>query len=176
MPQTRRLAGTTALCDAISHGPHQFRRSKAARFRAPEIDLTRNGSGEESSLTEQTAQRSHYVMKTKAYCPTCESSFSFWRVVFAYSPFGLYCRSCGWRIVIGRDRENMWGMYGTFGVITLVLVHFIIARDPSRFAVLGVLWILSFALIEIIGGLLIVNLAHFSTPEKSAEHDDIVDD
>ena len=75
--------------------------------------------------------------------------------------------------MIGRDREIMWGMYGAFVVITIVLAQFIIARDPSRFAVLGGLWILSFALIEIIGGLLIVNLAHFSKPEKSAEQDDI---
>ena len=75
--------------------------------------------------------------------------------------------------MVGRDREIMWGMYGAFVVITLVLAQFIIARDASRLAVLGVLWILSFALIEIVGGLLIVNLAHFSTPEKSAEDDDI---
>ena len=115
------------------------------------------------------------VMKTKAYCPTCEAPFSFWRVAFAFSPFTLYCHNCGWRIVIGRDREILWGTYGTFVVITLVLTRFIIARDWSRMAVLGVLWIFSFALIEIVGSLLIVNFAHFSTPEKTAEDDDVVD-
>jgi hypothetical protein len=78
--------------------------------------------------------------------------------------------------VISRDREILWGTYGAFVVITLVLAQFIIARDMSRLAVLGVLWIFSFALIEIVGSLLIVNFAHFSTPEKSAEEDDIVDD
>ena len=113
-------------------------------------------------------------MKTKANCPTCEYPFSFWRVVFALTPYSLYCKNCGWRIVIGRDREILWATYGAFLVITLILAQFIVARDFSRLAVLGVLWIVSFYALEIIVSLLIVNFGRFSQPKKSAEDDDIV--
>ena len=105
-------------------------------------------------------------MKTKAHCPTCNYPFSFWRVAFAYSPFHFYCKNCRWRIVIGRDKTFMWGAIAVLAVISVILFQFIIPRDFRRLLILFVLWVVSFYVVEIITGLVIVNVAQFYKPEE----------
>ena len=104
-------------------------------------------------------------MKTEASCPTCNFPFSFWRVAFAYSPFQLYCKSCRWRIVIVGDKQFTWAALAAVAVVSVVLFKFIVARDLSRLLVLSAVWLVLFEMIEIIIGVIIVNVARFSRPE-----------
>ena len=108
-------------------------------------------------------------MKTKAHCPTCNFPFSFWRVAFLLTPFEFYCKNCGWRIVIGHGKQFMWGAIAAVAFISVILFQFIIARDMRRLLILAVLWLVSFYIIEVISGLLIVNVARFSKPESDAD-------
>lgn len=111
-------------------------------------------------------------MKTEAHCPTCNFPFSFWRVAFLLNPFQFYCINCGWRIVIGGDRTFLWGAVAAIAVISVILFQFIIARDMRRLLILFVLWVVSFYVVEIITGLLIVNVAQFYKPEESDSDDE----
>ena len=110
-------------------------------------------------------------MKTEAYCPTCNFPFSFWRVAFAYSPFALYCKNCRWRIVVVGDKKFMWAELGMLAIISIILANLIIARDFSRLLILGALWLVFFAILEIIFALIIVNMAQFSKPAEA--HNDL---
>ena len=110
-------------------------------------------------------------MKTEAHCPTCNFPFSFWRVAFLLDPIHFYCKNCGWRIVIGNDRTFLWGAIATIAVISVILFQFIIARDFRRLLILFVLWLVSFYVVEIIIGLVIVNVARFYKPESNADRD-----
>ena len=111
-------------------------------------------------------------MKTEARCPTCDYPFSFWRLVFLYSPFHFYCKSCGWRIVIGKDKTFMYSAMAAIAVISVILFNFIIARDMKRLLILGAIWLVSFYIVEIIISLLIVNVAEFYKPEESDGEDE----
>ncbi|HJT29284.1 MAG TPA: hypothetical protein VJ784_17865 [Pyrinomonadaceae bacterium] len=104
-------------------------------------------------------------MKTEAHCPTCNHPFSFWRVAFLYDPFHFYCRNCSWRIVIGNDKIFLWGALAAVAGISFMLLQFIIARDMWRLLIIAVLWLVSFQIIAIITGLVIVNVARFYKPE-----------
>ena len=110
-------------------------------------------------------------MKTEAHCPTCNFPFSFWRVAFLYSPFHLYCKNCGWRIVIRHDKAFMWSLLAAVGLISVILFNFIVARDIRRLLILCALWLVSFYVVEIIAGLVIVNVGEFSKPEESDNDD-----
>ena len=112
-------------------------------------------------------------MKTEAYCPTCNSRFSFWRVAFAYSPFALYCKSCRWRIVIIGDRKFMWAELAVLAMFSVILASFIIARDFSRLLILFALWLVFFIILEIIFALIIVNMAQFSKPAERVVNNDL---
>jgi hypothetical protein len=103
-------------------------------------------------------------MKTRAHCPTCNFPFSFWRVAFLYDPFHFYCSNCRWRIVIGHDKAFLWGALAAIAVISFILLQFIIARDWWRLLILAVLWFVSFQIVAIITGLVIVNIARFYKP------------
>lgn len=108
-------------------------------------------------------------MKTQAHCPTCNFPFSFWRVAFLYDPFHFYCRNCGWRIVIGHDKAFLWGAFAAVAAITYILLQFIIARDWWRLLILAVLCLVSFQIVAVITGLVIVNVARFYKPEPDAD-------
>jgi hypothetical protein len=108
-------------------------------------------------------------MKTEAHCPTCNFPFSFWRVAFLLNPFEFYCKNCGWRIVIEHDKAFLWGAISVIALISVILFQFIIARDMRRLLILGVLWLVSFYIVEIITGLVIVNVARFYKPESDAD-------
>jgi len=110
-------------------------------------------------------------MKTEAHCPTCNFPFSFWRVAFLLDPFHFYCKNCRWRIVIGHDKRFMYGAIAAVAVISVILFQFLIARDMRRLLILAVLWIISFSIVEIITGLVIVNVARFYKPESDADPD-----
>ena len=107
------------------------------------------------------------TLKTEAPCPTCNVPFSFWRVVFAYTPFNLYCKNCRWRIVI--NPAWGWAAAAAFIAISFILISFVRARDWSRLLVLGILWVILFYVIEIVVSLMIVNLAQFSKPEEEQD-------
>ena len=62
----------------------------------------------------------------------------------------------------------MVGAIAAVAIISVILFQFIIARDTQRLLVLGVLWLVSFYVVEIITGLVIVNVAQFYKPEESA--------
>lgn len=111
-------------------------------------------------------------MKTEAHCPTCNYPFSFWRVAFLLNPFQFYCKNCGWRIVIGGDKTFLLSAVAAIAVISYILLQFIIPRDYGRLLILFVLWIVSFYIIEIITGLVIVNVAQFYKPEESDGDDE----
>lgn len=111
-------------------------------------------------------------MKTEAHCPTCNFPFSFWRVASLLNPFEFYCKNCGWRIVIGHDKAFMWSAITVVALISIILFQFIIARDMRRLLVLCVLWLISFCVVEIIAGLVIVNVAQFYKPEESDGDDE----
>jgi hypothetical protein len=106
------------------------------------------------------------TLKTKALCPTCNLSFSFWRVAFALSPYHLYCKNCRWRIVM--NPAWGWAAWAAFIIISLILIRFVRPGDWSRLLVLGVLWVVFFLIIEIIVSLLIVNMAQFSKLDDEA--------
>ena len=108
-------------------------------------------------------------MKTKAYCPTCEFPFSFWRLACAYSPFAFYCVNCNTRIVIGRATSFMWGLLVGIVGMTFLLANFIIPRDMVRLAVLVVLWLASVFVISFIVALLMVNMGQFYAPDESVD-------
>ncbi len=108
-------------------------------------------------------------MKTEAHCPTCNFPFSFWRVAFLLNPFEFYCKNCGSRIVIGHDKTFLWGAFAAVAVISFILLQFIIPRDMWRLLILGVLWVVSFEIVAIITGLVIVNVARFYKPESEAD-------
>ena len=59
----------------------------------------------------------------------------------------------------------MYGAIAVVAVISLILFQFIIARDMWRLLILGVLWLVSFEIVAIITGLVIVNVAQFYKPE-----------
>jgi hypothetical protein len=108
-------------------------------------------------------------MKTEAHCPTCNFPFSFWRVALLLDPFHFYCTNCGWRIVIGGDKAFLWGALAVVGVITFILIQFIIPRDFLRLAIVAVLWLVSFQIVAIITALVIVNVARFYKPEPDED-------
>ena len=108
-------------------------------------------------------------MKTEAHCPTCNFPFSFWRVAFLLNPFEFYCKNCGSRIVIGGDKVFLWSVFAALAVITFILSRFIIARDYWRLLIVAVLWLVAFEIVEIIAGLVIVNVARFYKPESDAD-------
>lgn len=61
----------------------------------------------------------------------------------------------------------MWGLLAVFAVITIILGKFIIARDLWRLLTLAAIWLVSFYILEIIVGLIIVNKAQFSNDETT---------
>ena len=106
-------------------------------------------------------------MKTEARCPTCGFPFSFWNVAFARSPFTIYCKSCGWRIVITAGKSIMWAAIAVLTLMSFVLFQFIVAQNLPRLALLVALWLVCFYIVEIIAALMIVNWAQFSKPEQA---------
>lgn len=66
----------------------------------------------------------------------------------------------------------MWGALAALAVISIILFNFIIARDIRRLLILVVLWLVLFQVVEIIVGLIIVNFAHFSRPDRSVAEDE----
>jgi uncharacterized membrane protein (UPF0182 family) len=65
----------------------------------------------------------------------------------------------------------MWGAIAAVAVISVILFNFIIARDMRRLLILCALWLVLFYIVEIITGLVIVNVAQFSKPGQSAGED-----
>ena len=104
-------------------------------------------------------------MKTKAHCPTCNYPFSFWRVVFLYSPFTFYCKNCRTRIVINWTQAYIGGVLAGLTLITVVLANFIVPRDSLRLLVLAALWLVLFEVLQIIVSLIIVNRNDFAKPD-----------
>jgi len=90
-------------------------------------------------------------------------------VAFLLDPFHFYCRNCSWRIVIGHDRIFLWGALAAVGVISFILLQFIIARDMWRLLILAVLWLVSFQIVAIITALVILNVARFYKPEPDED-------
>lgn len=60
----------------------------------------------------------------------------------------------------------MYAAITVVGLISVILFQFIIARDIRRSIILGVLWIVSFYIVEIITALVIVNVAQFYRSEE----------
>jgi hypothetical protein len=106
-------------------------------------------------------------MKTAARCPTCDFPFSFWKLAAAPTLFNVYCKSCRWRIAIKWDKQIMWAEGAVFILITFVLISFVLPDKWLRLLLLGVLWFGSFAMLEIIVALMIVNWGQFSRPEET---------
>ena len=90
-------------------------------------------------------------------------------MAFLLDPFHFYCRNCSWRIVIGHDRIFLWGALAAVGVISFILLQFIIARDMWRLLILAVLWLVSFQIVAIITALVILNVARFYKPEPDED-------
>ena len=111
-------------------------------------------------------------MKTEALCPTCGFPFSFWKVAFAWTPFNIYCKSCGWRIVIKAGKSIMWAEIAALALISFVLFRFIVRQNLPRLVLLSALWVVCFYLLEIIVALLIVNWAQFSKPRQADSGDE----
>ena len=103
-------------------------------------------------------------MKTEAHCPTCGFPFSFWKVAFALTPFSIYCKKCGWRIVITAGKGIMWATIAVLALISFVLFRFVVPHNLPRLVLLSALWLVCFYLLEIVVALLIVNWAQFSKP------------
>jgi hypothetical protein len=110
-------------------------------------------------------------MKTEAPCPSCDFPFSFWRVAFALSPFNIFCRNCGSRIVIKGDKSIIWAMLVVLALISFVLFRFIVARDFMRLVLLTALWLALFEILEIVVALMIVNWGQFSKLPQSESSD-----
>jgi len=111
-------------------------------------------------------------MKTEARCPTCGFPFSFLKVAFALSPFSIYCKSCGRRIVIRGDKSIMWAGIAVLALISVVLFSLIVPQNLLRLALLSALWLVCFEILEIIVALMIVNWGQFSKPEQADSSDD----
>jgi len=60
----------------------------------------------------------------------------------------------------------MWGVLAVLAVISVILFQFIIPRDMWRLLILFVIWVVSFYVVEIVTGLVIVNVATFSKPDE----------
>ena len=107
-------------------------------------------------------------MKTEAPCPTCNSPFSFWRLVFGAGPLHLYCWKCGWRIVIDGYQKFIWLDAAGVSIISFAVISFVTPGNFSRLFVLAVIWFVLVFILQIIICLMIVNMARFSKPEETA--------
>ena len=65
----------------------------------------------------------------------------------------------------------MWAALAVLGVFTAILMNLIVARDFSRMSVLCAVWLVFFLILEIIMGLIIVNVAQFSKPDERVSDD-----
>jgi hypothetical protein len=103
-------------------------------------------------------------MKTQAPCPTCHRPFSFWRIVFAWTPQYFYCLSCGYRI----DLENA-KRYSLVFAAVLVAIIFLLMKSltPNRTGlfIFFVLLIGAMVTLDIILALVIVNTGRFTKPD-----------
>jgi hypothetical protein len=98
--------------------------------------------------------------------------FSFLKVAFALSPFSIYCKSCGWRIVIRGDKGIMWAAIAVLALLSVVLFSFIVRQNLLRLVLLCALWLVCFEILEITVALMIVNWGRFSTPEQADSGDE----
>ena len=67
----------------------------------------------------------------------------------------------------------MWAAFAVIGIFTAILLNFIIARDFLRLFVLGAVWLVLFLILEIVMGLIIVNVAQFTRPDERVSDDDL---
>ena len=65
----------------------------------------------------------------------------------------------------------MWAAFAVVAAFSAILFNFIVARDFTRLFVLCALWLVFFEILEIIMGLIIVNVAQFSKPDESVSDD-----
>jgi hypothetical protein len=103
-------------------------------------------------------------MKTQAPCPTCNRPFSFWRIVFAWTPQHFYCLSCGYRIDVENAKRYSLGFAAVLVAITFLPMKFLNHNLTGLF-IFFVLWMAAVVSLDIILALVIVNTGRFTKPD-----------